>query len=239
MCTHARIPCDSCRNDNASSKSFAVSGSTVYVGRSRRSTRPSSDGSGGACGSNSCRAPRSTSSASSTFSIRSDGPTRRRTFARPRPVTTSTRSPCSTSCSPFVSRTTGVPGAKYGSPMTSLPRRETWTIRVGSDLEEAADRQTRAGSADQEAGAEQDQRDQRERERPHVGARVEVVQDRRQRQLLAEHEQDDRGKRAGEAAQQALEHERAAHEPVGRAHELHHLDLASAREDRQPDRVRY
>ena len=41
-----------------------------------------------------------------------------------------------------------------------------------------------------------------------------------------------------EAAEQALEHERAAHEPVRRADELHHLDLAAAGEDREPDRVR-
>ena len=36
----------------------------------------------------------------------------------------------------------------------------------------------------------------------------------------------------------ALDHERAAHEPVRRADELHHLDLAPPREDREPDRVR-
>ena len=38
-------------------------------------------------------------------------------------------------------------------------------------------------------------------------------------------------------ADHALEHERPAHEPVGRADELHHLDLATAREDGEPDRV--
>src|SRR4051794_25770833 len=127
MCTHARIPCDSCRNDNASSKSFAVSGSTVYVGRSRRSTRPSSDGSGGACGSNSTRAPCSTSSASSTFSIRRADPSARSRRALPRPVRTTARSPAPMSARPFDSRTTGTPGAKNGSPTTSRPRRATST----------------------------------------------------------------------------------------------------------------
>ena len=51
-------------------------------------------------------------------------------------------------------------------------------------------------------------------------------------------EEDDREQRTAEAADQPLDHERAAHEPVGRADELHHLDLTSAREDREPDRVR-
>ena len=37
---------------------------------------------------------------------------------------------------------------------------------------------------------------------------------------------------------QALDHERAADEPVRRADELHHLDLTASREDREPDRVR-
>ncbi len=44
--------------------------------------------------------------------------------------------------------------------------------------------------------------------------------------------------RAGDAAEQPLDHERAAHEPVRRADELHHLDLTPPREDREPDRVR-
>ena len=69
-------------------------------------------------------------------------------------------------------------------------------------------------------------------------SRVDVPEDRRQRDLLAEEEEHHRRERADEAAQQALEHERSAHEPVRRADELHHLDLASPREDREPDRVR-
>ena len=43
---------------------------------------------------------------------------------------------------------------------------------------------------------------------------------------------------AAEPAEQALDHERAADEPVRRADELHHLDLTPPREDREPDRVR-
>ena len=120
MCTQTRIPSPSRRNESASSKSFAVSGSIVNVGSSRRSTRPSRLGSGGSCGSNSCARPSATSSPSSTFSIRSAGPSPRSTRARPRRCATTARSPGPTSPSPFVSRTIGTPGVKYGSP-TSLP----------------------------------------------------------------------------------------------------------------------
>src|SRR5829696_3351705 len=127
MCTHARIPSPSRRNESASSKSFAVSGSIVKVVRARRSTRPSSDGSGGVCGSNSPREPCSTSSASSTFSIRRADPSARSTRARPRPVRATARSPSSRSPRPFDSRTSGTPGAKNGSPTTSRPRRATST----------------------------------------------------------------------------------------------------------------
>ena len=63
-------------------------------------------------------------------------------------------------------------------------------------------------------------------------------EDRRQGDLLADQEQHDRGHGADEPAQKPFHHERAAHEPVRRPDELHHLDLAPAREDRQPDRVR-
>ena len=42
---------------------------------------------------------------------------------------------------------------------------------------------------------------------------------------------------AEEADDQALDHERPADEPVGRADEAHDLDLAAAGEDREPDRV--
>src|SRR6266511_2612363 len=75
MWTYAR----SSSIESASSKSFAVSGSMVNVGSSRRSTRPSSVTAGGVNGSNSTREPVSTSSASSTFSIRSAGPSTRAT----------------------------------------------------------------------------------------------------------------------------------------------------------------
>ena len=86
---------------------------------------------------------------------------------------------------------------------------------------------------------EQDQRRHRERERLHVGvARERVVHDRRQRDLLAEEQEEDRQQRPGEPAEQALDHERTADEPVRRADELHHLDLTPPREDREPDRVR-
>ena len=64
------------------------------------------------------------------------------------------------------------------------------------------------------------------------------AEDRGERRFLADQEQDDRREGAHQAAEEALDHERPAHEPVGRADELHHLDLPPAREDREPDRVR-
>ena len=56
MCTQARSPSPSRATEIASSKSFAVSGSMVNAVSSRRSTRPSSDGSGRSWGSNAVRA---------------------------------------------------------------------------------------------------------------------------------------------------------------------------------------
>src|SRR5919197_6195803 len=93
------------------------------------------------------------------------------------------------------------------------------------DAEEAPDRETRPGGAEQETGAEQAERVQREGQRVYVGAGVDVAENPRQRELLAQHEQDNGGYGAREAAEETLEHERPAHEPIGRADELHHLDL--------------
>ena len=127
MCTHARSPSPSVRTDSASSKSFAVSGSIVNVTRSRRSTRPSSVASGMSNGSKSPRTPSWTSRASRTFSSRFAEPMTCRTRARPRPFSTSTRSPGSALPSVLRSSVSGVPGVKYGSPTTSLPRRSIST----------------------------------------------------------------------------------------------------------------
>jgi len=91
---------------------LAVSGSTVYVGRSRRSTRFGSSAGGGSCGSNGRRAPRSTRSASRTFSIRFADPSACSTRARPFPGRTTARSPGSRSPRPFESSTTGIPAVK-------------------------------------------------------------------------------------------------------------------------------
>ena len=77
MCTQTRTPSPSRCAEIASSKSFAVSGSIVNVSRSRRSVRPSSDGSGRSKGSNSRRTPSCSSRASSTVSTRSAGPSAR------------------------------------------------------------------------------------------------------------------------------------------------------------------
>ena len=43
---------------------------------------------------------------------------------------------------------------------------------------------------------------------------------------------------AGQSGEDTLEHERPADVPIRCAYELHHLDLATTREDREPDRVR-
>ena len=180
MCTHARMPSGSRRNDRASSKSFAVSGSIVYVSSSRRSTRFETSIGRNSCCSNGCRSPRSTSSASSTFSTSSARPRFCSTCARPRPVRTTARSPRSRSPAPFRSRVIGTPGVKYGSPIEQLAAAADLDDERGSarsDLEEAADRQARADRAEAEAHRDQDQRGQREarapsrRHRPRGAAR--------------------------------------------------------------------
>ena len=108
---------------SASSKSFAVSGSIVNASSSRRSTRPSVDGSRSSNGSNSPRSPSWTSSPSSTVSIALARPSTRSSFARPRPLRRTARSPGLASPLPRLSSTSGTPGVKYGSPTTSFPRR--------------------------------------------------------------------------------------------------------------------
>ena len=120
MCTQARIPSRSRRNESASSKSLALSGSIVIVGRSRRSTRPSRSRPA-ARTARSPRAPRSTSSASSTFSIRRAVPIARSTRARPRPGRTTARSPVLRPPKPFVSSTSGAPGGEVRLAGDQLP----------------------------------------------------------------------------------------------------------------------
>src|SRR5919198_1131388 len=227
---------------SASSKSFAVSGSIVKASSSRRSTRPSSDGAGGSWGSNRCRAPVATSSASRTFSIRFADPSSVCTRARPRRPETTARSSGRASPAPLRSTTIGTPGVKYGSPTSSFPRRpSSTTVRCCSSraaalyLQEPADRQTRAGGADEKAHRQDDER--RQLEWPGVDIRALDQVDVLEQDLLAEHEQDDRAERPGEAGHQTFQHERSADEPVRRAHELHHLDLAAPREDREANGV--
>src|SRR5436190_16962893 len=218
----------------ASSKSFAVSGSIVNVSSSRRSTRPSSDGSRGSYGSNPPRSPASTSNPSSTFSIAFARPRTRSTFALPRPGLATARSPGCAAPLPCLSSTSGRPGVKYGSPTRSLPRRAISTT-TGSDLEETPDGKAGAERAEQEPRAEHDQHVHPERPRVHVRLAGQV--DQRHEQRPPEHEQDDRRDRAAEPAQEPFDHERPTHEPVRRADELHHLDLATTGEDREADGV--
>src|SRR5215212_3112769 len=111
-------------------------------------------------------------------------------------------------------------------------------VEGASDLQEAADREAGPSGAEQQAEADQDHPVPQERERVRVARVVDVAEDRRQRDLLAEKEQQDGDCRAGDSADQPLEHERPADEPVRGSDELHHLDLTAPREDREPDRVR-
>src|SRR3954470_21670166 len=84
------------------------------------------------------------------------------------------------------------------------------------DLEEAAHRQTRPGGPEQEPGAEQGERIEPERQGMDVAAAADVRRERRERDLLAEHQQDHGDDRADEPAEEPFEHERPADEPVGR-----------------------
>ena len=61
--------------------------------------------------------------------------------------------------------------------------------------------------------------------------------ERVEHRLLAEEEDADRDHAADQPADEPLDHERPADEPVGRADQAHHLDLAAAGVDREPDRV--
>src|SRR5579862_3439015 len=117
-------------------------------------------------------------------------------------------------------------------------RLEAMTPTYRSDLQEPPQGESRADRAEQEAGEDERERVQDERQRVDVARRVQMPKDRRQRDRLADDEQDDGEHRADDALEEPFEHERAADEPVRRTHELHHLDLAPPREDRQPDRVR-
>ena len=106
----------------------------------------------------------------------------------------------------------------------------------GLDLEEPAQRHARPERADAEADEE--------RARPSARSRAPtslLVSMRRGRgRAISLPRRAAAPPRASRRAPQSrpFEHERAAHEPVRRADELHHLDLATAREDREADRVR-
>src|SRR5690349_11064583 len=263
MCTNAR----SSSTVSASSKSFAVSGSIVKASRSRRSTRPEESIEGGSYGSKPRSSPSSTSRPCSTTSIELAGPSTRSTRARPRPFRTTARSPgppcvrrssnngvpgtkygSPTRCFPRDASSTttkaslamptsgraGYARASVGNDRSA--RSNQSTPLLGSDLEETANRQSGAEGAEREAGAEHDQHMQAEGPGMDVGGVREV--DQRHEQLTPEHEQDHRQHRSAEAAEQALDHERPAHEPVRRPDELHHLDLPASREDREANRVR-
>ena len=70
----------------------------------------------------------------------------------------------------------------------------------------------------------------------HIG--LSQVDDVAEEQRPPQQQQDERPDRSAEPREQPLDHERPADEPVRRPHELHDLDLAAPREDREPDRVR-
>src|SRR4051794_20551828 len=246
MCTQARIPSPSRRNESASSKSFAVSGSIVKVTRSRRSTRSSRGGSRSSYGSEAPSAPLATSQPSSAASTELAGPSTRSTRGRPLPSATTTRSPGRASCAPERSSTTAVPASKNGSPKTSLPRRapsatrssklKGWSSGGGcrpSNLQELAQGQAGAAGAEREPDCEQDPAVQPERHRVHA-RRAQRVRQRIHDRHLREQQDEHGDQRPAQSHDQPLDHERSADEPVRRTDELHHLDLAPPREDREP-----
>ena len=114
MWTYARSPSPSRTTEIASSKSFAVSGSIVIVGRSRRSVRPSRLGGGGEGRLRSRRALPAREAALEHGTDVIGGSQDAFHTARPRPVRTTARSPGPVSRRPWRSMTSGTPGVKYG-----------------------------------------------------------------------------------------------------------------------------
>ena len=256
MCTHARIPSPSRRTEIASSKSFAVSGSIVNVDqvaqvdaalerRLRRLVRLEVR-----------RAP-----------LLDEQPLehvldpRRRAEhaldrARPRPVRDDDEIAGPASPRPLRSSAIGTPGrevrlADDELPAPARPRRRRVVgecarleLRPGRKRARASKPRSRAAPSSESPSAERaiSARSARTRARARRSSRraSRVPRIARQRDLLAERRAGTTAQRASpaDAAEQPLEHERAADEPVRRADELHHLDLASPREDREPDRVR-
>src|SRR5688572_11586470 len=91
------------------------------------------------------------------------------------------------------------------------------------DLQEAAQREAGAGGSDEQGHTDQDHGHEREGKGCNAVTRLEPREDRGQRDLLREQEEEHSHECAGQAAQEALEHEGPAHEPVGGADELHDL----------------
>ena len=132
MCTQARSPSPSRATEIASSKSFAVSGSMVNAVSSRRSTRPSSDGSGRSWGSNAVRAPRGRAAPRGRRRCRRRGRgCARAGRGRARSGRRRGRPGARRRC-PFRSSMYGGAASKKGSPTTSLPRVEISTTALAS-----------------------------------------------------------------------------------------------------------
>ena len=151
MCTHTReVPSSSTRAEIASSKSRALTGSTVNVASGRRSRRAASSNERSTTTWASCSTapsnvrfrPRSIISPSITSRATSGRPNRRVIVARrelrplrPVPARTSTRSPTAKRRSRLT--TTRGPDPKNGSATRNLPRRSSTATRalgaVGDD----------------------------------------------------------------------------------------------------------
>src|SRR4051794_6138506 len=107
-----------------------------------------------------------------------------------------------------------------------------------SNAQEAPQRQPAAERGDRHARAQQDQDQQPEVDRARRRQQREAVGQRIDERVLPDR-QEQHGHRAAEQPDDhPLDHERPTDEPVGRAYQLHHLHLAAAGEDREPDRVR-
>src|SRR5688572_21524421 len=118
------------------------------------------------------------------------------------------------------------------SPLPGLPSAPR------SDPQEAPHGDAGSDGPDEQAHADEDDRDHREAPGLDVVRALDATHDAGQGQLLRQEQEHDRDDRARQAADDALEHEGRADEPVRRADELHHLDLTTAREDGEADRVR-
>src|SRR6476620_5167756 len=161
------------------------------------------------------------------------------TASRTKPTCPPTTIPASSTTAIRAAMTRGVPtrfiGARpYRGSESAGPVRPDRS----SDSEEATEGQSAAHRRDAHGHAQQDEREGGEADRVPGIDQVEVVLERIHDDRLAEEEEADGDPRPQQTADEPLDHEGPADEPVGRADEPHHLALPAAGVDRETDRVR-